>query len=31
VVDDLGGVYAHFGENLQKVFGDNALNKLLDG
>ena len=31
MVDDLVGVYIHLGENLQKVFGDNAFNKLLEG
>ena len=31
MVEDLAGVYVHFGENLQKVFGDNAFNKLLEG
>ena len=31
MVEDLAGVYAHFGENLHKVFGNNAFNKLLEG
>ena len=31
MVDDLAGVYLHLGENLQKVFGNKAFNKLLEG
>ena len=31
MVDDFKGIYVHFGENVQKVFGNKTFNKLLEG